>query len=138
MSFLFEFDKMVMRTIPSLDIDAFRAFVKLFDASKVYSINLHLFNGTVTRSQEFPDLDVTVIRTNLELSGRTLANVEKALARVDHNQIQKVNVTLIDFIRCTLDMLSRELTVRGLDTLPLATIQKFVKDFDIYKVTICE
>ncbi len=127
-----------MRTIPSLDINAFRAFVKLFDASKIYSIDLNLFNGTSSRVQEFSDLDVTVLRERFELRGKTLATVEKALTRVEYNQIQKVSVTLKEYISCSLDMLSREVMFRGLTTLPLATIQKFVKDYEIDKVTIVE
>ncbi len=128
---------MVMRTIYPLDINDLRAFVKLFDASTIHSIELKLYNGTTTRHEEFSDLGVTLTQTKFELTGKTLATIEKALERVEYNQIQGVSVTLMPTYKtCFLDMLSREVKFSGLDTLPLPIIQTFVKDHELDKVTI--
>jgi hypothetical protein len=128
---------MVMRTIYPLDINALRAFVSLFDASTIYSIELKLYNGTTTRSEEFSDLGVTLTQTKFELTGKTLATIEKALERVDYNQIQSTSVTLMpNYKTCFLDMLSREVKFSGLDTIPLTKIQAFVKEHELDRVTI--
>jgi hypothetical protein len=129
--------KMVMRTIYPLDINDLRAFVKLFDVSTISSIELKLYNGTTTRFQEFSDLGVTLTQTNFELTGKNLATIEKALERVDYNQIQSASVRLMpSYNTCFLNMLSREVTFSGFDTIPLTKIQAFVKEHSLDKVTL--
>ncbi len=126
-----------MRTIYSLDINALRAFVSLFDASTISSIELKLYNGTTTRSEEFSDLSVTLTQTKFELTGKTLATIEKALERVDYNQIQSASVTLMpNYKTCFLNMLSREVSFSGLETVSLSKIQAFVKEHELDRVTI--
>lgn len=126
-----------MRTIHSLEKDAMIEFIKLFPSASIFAINISLYNGTETGRTEFEDLDVVVSHEKKKVSGKTLETCLKALDRVDYNQIQNVSVTVVpNFKTCSLDMLSRELTIQGEETLSLATIKRFSEQYDLRKTTL--
>ena len=125
-----------MRTIIPLDLDALVAFVRLFDPSRICSIEITLFDGTETGLTEFEDLNVTVFHRKQIISGKTIESCLAAIERLHYNQISKLQISVDNYKECLLDLVGSELNIYGAEILPLETIQKFVKEFDVRKAHI--
>lgn len=128
--------KMVMRTIPNLELDALVAFVRLFDPSRICSIEITLRDGTETGIVEFEDLNVTVSRVKQTVRGHTIESCLGALERLHFNQICELRLMVNSYKECYLNLIGSELKIHGAEILPLEIIQKFIKDFHVERAQI--
>lgn len=125
-----------MRTIPSLDLDALVAFVRLFDPSRICFIEITLRDGTETGLVEFEDLNVTVYKQNQIVKGHTIESCLGALERLHFNQICELRLYVDSYKECVLNLIGSQLKIYGADLLPLEVIKNFVRDFHVEKAQI--
>lgn len=103
---------MVMRVLPRLEKSDMYEFLSIFSNSNIESINLKLYNGTVTRTIELPH-GSTASYCYFELRSDSIEIMTKDLERVDHNQIQSCEVHLQkdgEYATVSLSLLHQELS----------------------------
>lgn len=125
-----------MRTIPSLDLNALVAFVRLFDPSRICSIEITVRDGTETGRTEFEDLNVHVMHSKQTVVGYTIESCLGALERLHFNQICELRLSVDSYKQCILNLIGSSLIIHGADTLPLETIKNFVRDFQVERAQL--
>lgn len=130
---------MVMRVLPRLEKSDMYEFLSIFSNSNIESINLKLYNGTVTRTMELPHGSTASYYT-FEFRSDSVEMMTKDLERVDHNQVQTCEVHLQkegEYGTVSLSLLNSELSFYENQTLfSTEKLLEFARKKELRKVTL--
>lgn len=125
----------MFKILQPLGAEILFAFIELFDEKKIDKIILEVYNGTGSQCEIRGN--VTILRNHFEIEGNSLLEIKEVLKTIDHNQIQKLilSVKVGDRNkRCSIDAISSELYVNGLDILPFDRISNFCEKYELSKI----